>query len=105
MCSQTRNSCAKAFGNWSRNKNLKPKKSRGGGQFDTPLKASKVKDEPCIAFYSLSCIAINNRRREKVPDDKFGDVYISCVRSEHCDWSTENMRQLDLCGFNLSAPI
>ena len=26
------------------------------------------KDEPCIAFYSLSCIAINNRRREKVPD-------------------------------------
>ena len=76
-----------------------------GGQFDTPLKASKVKDEPCIAFYSLSCIAINNRRQEKVPDDKFGDVYISCGRSEHCDWSTENMRQLDLCGFNLSAPI
>ena len=26
MCSQTRNSCAKAFDNRSRNKNLKPKK-------------------------------------------------------------------------------
>ena len=63
------------------------------------------KNEPCIAFYSLSCFAINNRRREKVPDDKFGDVHISRVRSEHCDWSTENMRQLDLCGFNLLAPI
>ena len=63
------------------------------------------KDEPCIAFYSLSCIAINNRPREKVPDDKFGDMYISHVRSEHCDWSTENMRQLDLCSFNLSDPI
>ena len=29
MCSQTRNSCAKAFGNRSRSKNLKPKKLRG----------------------------------------------------------------------------
>ena len=35
MCSQTRNSCAKAFDNRSRNKNLKPKKLRGG-QFDSP---------------------------------------------------------------------
>ena len=35
MCSQTRNSCAKAFGNRSRSKNLKSKKSRGG-QFDPP---------------------------------------------------------------------
>ena len=34
MCSQTRNSCAKAFDNRLRSKNLKPKKSRGGGQFD-----------------------------------------------------------------------
>ena len=31
MCLQTRNSCAKAFDNWSRSKNLKPKKSRRGG--------------------------------------------------------------------------
>ena len=38
MCSQTRNSCAKAFDNQSRDKNLKPKKSRGGGQFDSPLR-------------------------------------------------------------------
>ena len=53
----------------------------------------------------MSCITINNRPREKVPDDKFGDMYISRVRSEHCDWSTENMRQLDLCSFNLSDPI
>ena len=43
MCSQTRNSCAKVFGNRSRRKNLKPKNSRGG-QFDPPpLKASRVK--------------------------------------------------------------
>ena len=45
MCSQTRNSCAKAFDNRSRSINLKPKNSRGG-QFDTPppppLKASRV---------------------------------------------------------------
>ena len=44
MCSQTRNSYAKAFDNQSRSKNLKPKKSRG--QFDPPppsLKASRVK--------------------------------------------------------------
>ena len=46
MCLQTRNSCAKAFDNRSRSKNLKPKISRGGGgQFDPPpLKASRVKD-------------------------------------------------------------
>ena len=30
----SRNSCAKAFDNRSRSKNLKPKKSRGGSQFD-----------------------------------------------------------------------
>ena len=44
MCSQTRNSCAKAFDNRSRSKNLKPK-NRGGCQFDPlpPLKASRVK--------------------------------------------------------------
>ena len=36
MCSQTRNSCAKPFDNRSRGKNLKPKKSRGWGQFDSP---------------------------------------------------------------------
>ena len=45
MCSQTRNNCAKAFDNQSRSKNLKPKKSRGWGQFDPPpppLKASRV---------------------------------------------------------------
>ena len=29
MSYQTKNSCAKAFGNWLRNKNLRPKKSRG----------------------------------------------------------------------------
>ena len=32
MCSQTRNSCAKAFDNQSRSKNLKPKKSSVGGE-------------------------------------------------------------------------
>ena len=37
MSQQTKNSCAKAFGNRSRNKNLRPKKSRGwGGQIDPP---------------------------------------------------------------------
>ena len=29
MSQQTKNSCAKAFGNWSRNKNFKSKKLRG----------------------------------------------------------------------------
>ena len=36
MCSQTRKGCAKAFDNRARSKNLKPKKSRGGGVNLTP---------------------------------------------------------------------
>ena len=36
MCSQTRNSCAKAFDNRSRSKNLKPKKLRGGQIVNPP---------------------------------------------------------------------
>ena len=36
MCSQTRNSCAKAFDNRSRSKNLKPKKSRRGVNLTPP---------------------------------------------------------------------
>ena len=46
MCSETGNSCAKVFDNRSRSKNLKPKKSRGEGQFDSPplpFNASRVK--------------------------------------------------------------
>ena len=42
MPQQTKNSCAKAFGNRSRNKNLKPKKSRGGVRL-TPLMPFRVK--------------------------------------------------------------
>ena len=43
MCSQTRNSCAKAFDNRSRSKNLKPKKSSGEGvNLTCPLKDSRV---------------------------------------------------------------
>ena len=45
MSSQTKNSCAKAFGNRSRNKNLRSKRLRGGGrdQIDpTPLMPSRV---------------------------------------------------------------
>ena len=45
MCSQTKNSCAKAFDNQLRSNNLKPKKSRGrgGGSIcPLPLKASMV---------------------------------------------------------------
>ena len=38
MSEQSKNSCAKAFGSPSRNKNLKPKKSIwGGGQNDPPI--------------------------------------------------------------------
>ena len=51
MCSQTRNSCAKAFDNRSRSKNLKPKNSRGGGVKSPPLKASRVK-----AFKNLTLV-------------------------------------------------
>ena len=46
MCSQPRNSCAKAFDNRSRSKTLKPEKSREGGGVNLtpfpPLKASRV---------------------------------------------------------------
>ena len=41
MCSEKRNSCAKAFGNWSRSKNLKPKKL-SGGQFAPPPPPSRL---------------------------------------------------------------
>ena len=59
MCSQTRNSSAKAFNNRSRNKNLKPKKSRGC-QFDPPppppsLKASGVKHYQSKSTYTNRC--------------------------------------------------
>ena len=49
MSQQTKNSCAKAFGNRSRNKNLRPKKSRGGGQIDPPLCLLGL----IISFYCL----------------------------------------------------
>ena len=48
MCSQTRNSCAKAFDYQSRSKNLKPKKIEGGGVNLTPpplFKASRVNNQ------------------------------------------------------------
>ena len=62
MCSQTRNSCAKAFDNRSRSKNLKPKKLTGGGQFDPPpLKASRISEDSNFTTPHLTIfILINN---------------------------------------------
>ena len=57
MCSQTRNSCAKAFDNRPRSKNLKPKKSRGGGQ---PLKASRVNTHIFKTGKLLKVAPVNN---------------------------------------------
>ena len=54
MCSQTRSSCAKAFDNRSGNKNLKPKKSRGGWSIWPP---------PPPRLLGLSLIRNNWRRR------------------------------------------
>ena len=44
MYSLSRNSCATAFGNWSKRSDLRPKKSkgRGRGPFNPPLEASRV---------------------------------------------------------------
>ena len=57
MCSQTRNSCAKASDNRSRSKNLKPKKSRGVNLTPPlPLKASRVKVQPYIHEYAWWCV-------------------------------------------------
>ena len=42
MCQQTRNSCANASENQSRSKDLKPKKSRGGGVNLTPSPPSRL---------------------------------------------------------------
>ena len=62
-----------------------------------------------LALHFTGCIyiAVNNCREKHTSEFVFGDMYVSHVRSEHCDWSTctEKMRQLDLCGFNLSVPI
>ena len=74
MCSQTRNSCAKAFDNRSRSKNLKPKKSRGGaGQFNPPPSSrlprvnkhaqsilQHVYNQPCMALPTTSMIWVNS---------------------------------------------
>ena len=64
MCSQTRNSCAKAFDNQSRSKNLKPKKSRGGGgQFDSPpsrLIGLKEIDRISLGWLSCNCLLCSN---------------------------------------------
>ena len=49
MCSQTRNSCAEAFDNRLRSKNLKPKKSRGG------VKASRVKLK-----FAFHCVVVRD---------------------------------------------
>ena len=53
MCSQTRNSCAKAFDNQSRSKNLKQKKLRGGINLTPLLKASGVKYEVHLVSFSI----------------------------------------------------
>ena len=47
MSSLSRNSCAEAFGNWSRRENFRPKKPRGGGGGSTnpPLLVLRVKDK------------------------------------------------------------
>ena len=64
MCSQTRNSCAKAFDNQSRSKNLKPKNSRGGGQFDPPppsrLIGLKEIDRISLGWLSCNCLLCSN---------------------------------------------
>ena len=59
-----RNSCAKAFDNRPRSKNLKPKRSRAG-QFDPPpLKASRISEDSNFTTPHLTiCILINNVKR------------------------------------------
>ena len=54
----------------------------------------------CMHF--IVCIVTINNRWKKHPDDKQQRnemMYVSRVRTKHCDWATENRRQLDLCGF------
>ena len=66
MCSQARNSCAKAFDNRSRIKNLKPKKSRGGVNLTPPppplLKATRVKKSFALSerFLRKNCYPDKN---------------------------------------------
>ena len=70
MCSQTRNSCAKAFDNRSRSKNLKQKKSRWG-QFDLPLlKASRVKDIVAEEFVQSTKVKIHSRSPAEQKNNK-----------------------------------
>ena len=57
-----------------------------------------------LHFTVCAYIVINNHFQMINSQVIFGDMYISRVKSEHCDWSTENMRQLDVCSFNLSMP-
>ena len=52
MSQETKNSCAKAFGNRSRNNNLKPKNRRG--QIDCLLGLIDVQVSPVLAFHMFS---------------------------------------------------
>ena len=54
MSPQTKNSCAEAFGNRSRNKNLKPKKLRGGGGQIDPPPPYTFKGKVYIILYKTS---------------------------------------------------
>ena len=55
MCLQTRNSCAKAFDNRSRSKNLKPKKSRRGGGGKTKFLFASL-GSSIVGFHKLVTI-------------------------------------------------
>ena len=55
MSSLSRNSCAKAFGNWSRGENFRPKKPRGCST-NPPPASLRVKASPLNWYYFIATL-------------------------------------------------
>ena len=74
MCSQTRNSCAKDFDNRLRSKNLKPKKSRGGGGpnlIPSPSRLLGLKYQ-----FTPILVTMNNAIKQ---NNKQAENFVACV--------------------------
>ena len=63
MSSLSRNSCAKAFGNWSRGKNFRPEKPRKrGGGFVEPLPPASLRDKVLVVIVVI--VRLANQRAD-----------------------------------------
>ena len=81
MSQQTKNSYAKAFGNRSRNKNLRPIISRGGGQIDPPLMPSRVNYHPSLSVNERLCHSLTRALPRKLESPKIYNFIFDLIIS------------------------